>query len=138
MIVWASPGYFFLLIPLVAVLVWRFFRQRKRRSTVLFSQVGYFKQMGGPLRGKLRWIPVALQSLALIVGIFALARPQRADTKIRRNAEGIDIMIVWDISDSMLIEDMPPDENRMDSAKQTIKRFIKGRVSDRIGLIVFA
>lgn len=46
-------------------------------------------------------------------------------------------MIVFDISDSMLIEDMDP-ENRMESAKSTMAKFIKGRTSDRIGLIVFA
>lgn len=138
MIVWASPGYFLLLIPLAIVLIWRFWHERKRRPTVLFSEVAYFKKIPQPLRSRFRWLPTILKTVAIIVAICALARPQRADTKIKRNAEGIDIMIVWDISDSMLIEDMPPDENRMDSAKQTIKRFIKGRVSDRIGLIVFA
>lgn len=138
MTVWASPWYFLLLVPLALILAWRFLRDRKKRPTVIFSQVGYLRQIQEPLRAKFRWLPVFLQAIGIAMAIFALARPQRADTKIKRNAEGIDIMIVWDISDSMLIEDMPPDENRMDSAKQTIKRFIKGRVSDRIGLIVFA
>src|SRR5262249_32216463 len=67
----------------------------------------------------------------------AIARPQRADTKLKRDVEGIDIVIVQDISDSMLIEDMQP-ENRMVSTKKTIKEFIEGRASDRIGLIVFS
>jgi Ca-activated chloride channel family protein len=71
------------------------------------------------------------------LAIVALARPQRADTKIKRNVEGIDIMIVFDISDSMLIEDMEP-ENRLESSKQTVANFVKNRVSDRIGLVVFA
>lgn len=138
MITWASPSYFLLLIPLVAILIWRYLQDRKKRPTVIFSRVGYMKKVGEPWRAKLRWVPNALKTLGLVLAIVALARPQRADTKIKRNAEGIDIMIVWDISDSMLIEDMPPDENRMESAKHTIERFIKGRVSDRIGLIVFA
>ncbi len=110
----------------------------KRPAIVIFSQVGYIKQIHEPLRAKFRWLPAVLQAIGVAMAIFALARPQRADTKIKRSAEGIDIMIVWDISDSMLIEDMPPDENRMESAKHTIERFVKGRVSDRIGLIVFA
>lgn len=138
MTVWASPWYFLLLIPLVAVLAWRFFRDHKKRPTMIFSQVSYLKIVGEPLRAKFKWLPNALKAIGIALAILALARPQRADTKIKRNAEGIDIMIVWDISDSMLIEDMPPDENRMDSAKHTIQRFVKGRVSDRIGLIVFA
>ena len=138
MITWASPWYFLFLLPLIAILVWRFFQDRKKRPTVIFSRVGYMKQIGEPWRAKFRWVPNALKTLGIILAIVALARPQKADTKIKRNAEGIDIMIVWDISDSMLIEDMPPDENRMESAKHTIERFIKGRVSDRLGLIVFA
>lgn len=56
---------------------------------------------------------------------------------VKRNVEGIDIMIVLDISDSMLIEDMKP-LNRMESAKETIKRFVKKRTSDRIGVVIFA
>lgn len=138
MITWASPLYFLLFIPLIAVTVWRIFQDRKKRATVLFSRVGYLKNVKEPIRSRFHWLPAALKTLGLALAIVALARPQKADTKIKRNAEGIDIMIVWDISDSMLIEDMPPDENRMESAKHTIERFIKGRVSDRIGLIVFA
>jgi Ca-activated chloride channel family protein len=57
---------------------------------------------------------------------------------MKRNVEGVDIMIVLDISDSMVIEDMPPFKNRMDAAKETIKDFIKARTSDRIGFIVFS
>lgn len=138
MTVWASPIYFLLLVPVLAYLAWYFLKLQKKRPTILFSQAEWLKKVKEPLRSKFKWLPLVIQSFALILAILALARPQRADTKIKRNAEGIDIMIVWDISDSMLIEDMPPDDNRMESAKHTIIRFIKGRVSDRIGLIVFA
>lgn len=46
-------------------------------------------------------------------------------------------MIAFDISDSMLIEDMTP-VNRLESAKETIKKFVSGRETDRIGLVVFS
>ncbi|HPI40584.1 MAG TPA: VWA domain-containing protein, partial [Pseudobdellovibrionaceae bacterium] len=69
--------------------------------------------------------------------IFALARPRKADTSVRKNVEGIDIVIALDISDSMLIEDMKP-LNRLEAAKVTIKEFIQKRSSDRIGLVIFA
>lgn len=69
--------------------------------------------------------------------IFALARPQESSTRIKRNVEGIDIMVTFDISDSMLIEDMAP-INRLESAKDTVKKFIEKRTSDRIGLVVFS
>src|ERR1700678_952288 len=116
MTVWASPAYLSLLIPLAAAVIWRIWQNRKKRPTVIFSQVGYIQQVPASVRARLRWLPMFLKVLALFLAILALARPQRTDTKIKRNAEGIDIMICWDISDSMLIEDMPPDENRMDSA----------------------
>ena len=46
-------------------------------------------------------------------------------------------MIAFDVSDSMEIEDMQPD-NRITAAKGVIRKFIKGRGNDRIGLIIFA
>lgn len=69
--------------------------------------------------------------------IIGLARPQSIEIKTSKNVEGIDIMIAMDISDSMLIEDMRP-VNRMEAAKQTLIDFVKDRVSDRIGVVIFA
>src|SRR5690606_20888956 len=82
-------------------------------------------------------VPFALKILALIFVVVALARPQEASTQIKKNVEGIDIVIALDISDSMLIEDMKP-VNRLEASKKTIAEFIKGRTSDRIGLVVFS
>jgi Ca-activated chloride channel homolog len=123
---WATPWAFFL---------WTY--RRARTATLQFSQVAGFLKAHRGYRAYFVWLPLGLKIIALVLAIVALARPQRADTKIKRNVEGIDIMLVFDISDSMLIEDMQP-ENRLESAKQTIANFIKGRVSDRIGLVVFA
>jgi Ca-activated chloride channel family protein len=138
MTVWASPWYFLLILPLLALLAWQFWDSKWKRPTFIFSQVTFMKKIAEPMRARFKWLPLIFKCLGILLAIVALARPQRADTKIKRNAEGIDIMICWDISDSMLIEDMPPDENRMESAKHTIERFIKARVSDRIGVVVFA
>jgi len=79
----------------------------------------------------------SLQALSLILILIALARPQSLETKTSKNVEGIDIMIALDVSDSMLIEDMKP-INRMEAAKQTLIDFVKGRISDRIGVVIFA
>jgi Ca-activated chloride channel family protein len=137
MTVWASPWAFFLLVPLVALAVWIWLARRRRRATVQFSHLGGFVKVHRGYRARLQWLPTAVKIGGIALAIFALARPQKADTKIKRNVEGIDIMIVFDISDSMLIEDMDP-VNRIECAKDTMTKFIKGRVSDRIGLIVFA
>lgn len=137
MMVWASPWAFALLVPLLALIYWLWHARRKLTPTMQFSQLAGFLKVHRGLRARAAWLPTAIKIIALALAIVALARPQKSDTKIRRNVEGIDIMIVFDISDSMLIEDMQP-ENRIESAKLIVADFIKGRVSDRIGFVVFA
>lgn len=136
MLVWATLSALFLLAPLALAAGWRIYRERKHKPALQFSSLQFFKGVSKSLRARLRWIPTALYLASLICAVVALARPQRADTKVKKNVEGIDIMIVLDISDSMLIEDMRP--NRLEASKEVISQFIKKRTSDRIGLIVFS
>ena len=76
---------------------------------------------------------------ALALGTVALARPQDRDVTVERSAEGIDIALVLDISTSMKTSDLgDPRNTRFDAAKRVAAEFIDGRVSDRIGLVVFA
>lgn len=137
MTIWASAWAFSLLLPLAAIAFWIWYARARRQPTMQFSQLAGFLKVHRGLRAQGAWLPTVIKIAALALAIVALARPQKADTKIKRNVEGIDIMIVADISDSMLIEDMQP-ENRLESAKQMISEFVKGRVSDRIGFVVFA
>jgi Ca-activated chloride channel family protein len=134
---WATPWAFILFVPLVLAGLWWAISQRKRVPTLQFSQIAAFLQVYRGGRSRIWWLPEVFKLIAIALAIVALARPQQADTRIKRNVEGIDIMIAFDISDSMLIEDMEP-ENRIESAKLTMENFVKGRVSDRIGLVVFA
>lgn len=134
---WQSAWAFLLLVPLAAVLTWLWWSWSARTPSILFSTSQLLKKAGNSLRARLAHLPLLLQVMALILAIAALARPQQADTKLKRNVEGIDIMITLDISDSMLIEDMQP-ENRIESAKFHTQRFVEGRSSDRIGFIVFS
>lgn len=137
MTVWASPWAFFILLPLAVLAYWMWHARRRRTPTVQFSHLSGFLKVNRGYRSYMSWLPLAVKVAAIGLAIVALARPQKADTKVKRNVEGIDIVIVFDISDSMLIEDMEP-ENRLVSAKQTITNFVKNRISDRIGLVVFA
>lgn len=137
MTTWATPLAFILIVPLLALAGWSWYARRNRSATLQFSNLSGFLKVHRGFRSQLHWLPLAAKILALILAIIALARPQRADTRIKRNVEGIDIVIVFDISDSMLIEDMQP-VNRLEAAKQVVTNFIKGRVSDRIGLVAFA
>ena len=136
MLVWSTLYAFLLLIPLALAVGWRIYREKTGRPALKFSALAYFKGVPPTLRTRLRWLPAALYAAALVCAITALARPQRSDTKVKKNVEGIDIMMVLDISDSMMIEDMKP--NRIEASKSVISDFIKKRVSDRIGFIIFS
>lgn len=68
--------------------------------------------------------------------IIALARPRTVENILEKNVEVVDIVLVLDISSSMLAEDFNP--NRLEAVKRTAKSFIESRAGDRIGLLVFA
>lgn len=131
---WKNPEAFLLLIPWFFLII-RMWWNRKNKVGFKFSSTQLIPKQRS-LRVYLLPLPNILKYFGLFFMIVALARPQKSDEVTKRNVEGIDIMITLDISDSMLIEDMPP-LNRLESAKESIKEFIKGRVSDRIGLILF-
>ena len=84
----------------------------------------------------LRFIPKILILTCLILLIISLSRPQKNNEKVEKWSDGIDIMLVLDISESMQIEDFKP--NRLESAKDVAKKFVNGRFQDRIGLVVFS
>lgn len=133
---WYSAWAFGLLPILLFVALYGYWRSRKRSATVQYSSVSLLKNLPRPLRTRLLWVPPFLMTVALGLMILALARPQRADTKVSKNVEGIDIMLVLDVSDSMLIEDMKP--NRLEASKAILKEFVRRRTTDRLGLVIFS
>lgn len=131
-----DPGFFLLLVLLLAALFW-IYRSRFKVAALQVSSIGLFKKVVPSFKTYLARLPMILQISALVLLVIGLARPQEANTKTKKNIEGIDIMIALDISDSMLIEDMGA-INRLETAKDTIKRFVEKRNSDRVGVVIFA
>jgi Ca-activated chloride channel family protein len=84
----------------------------------------------------LRLIPTGFFFLFLIFLVIAVARPQRSNERVEQFTEGIDILLVMDISESMDLQDFSP--NRLEAAKKTAVDFINGRFGDRIGMVVFS
>lgn len=125
---------FALVIP---VLIWRHIRPRRSRSVTLrYSNLEAIRSAAGrPSRH--RHLLLALRLLGLACLIFALARPQSGSRGEDITTEGIDIILALDISSSMLAEDFKP-HNRLETAKLVAGDFIKSRISDRIGMVVFA
>jgi Ca-activated chloride channel family protein len=126
--------FFLLIIPILTLIY--FYRIRKKQTSIKISDSKIFEESGSSLRVKIFHLPFALKMLSLLLLIIALARPQSFSSGTNVNTEGIDIAIVLDISGSMLAEDFKP--NRLEAAKKITDKFIEGRVSDRIGLVIFS
>ena len=135
--IWHSPWAFFLLLLLGLALLVEFLKAKTRYGALPLSTLPIVESLSPSVRARLKSLPQFLKYGGLILVVVALARPQKTDEKIRRNVDGIDIILALDISHSMLIEDMEP-QNRLESAKKTIREFVEKRVSDRIGMVVFS
>lgn len=129
----------FLIFVLVAIglLVYYFKFKKAKAASIRYSDVNLVRRLKPSIRLRERHILPVLRALAIIFLAFALARPQSGRKGQEISSEGIDIMLVLDISGSMRAEDFKP-HNRLYVAKQVIKEFIQGRHSDRIGLVVFS
>ncbi|HEX7669983.1 MAG TPA: VWA domain-containing protein, partial [Polyangiaceae bacterium] len=104
------------------------------------------------LRVWLRDVPGVLRTVALALFVVSLARPVSSVMPDTSEEEGIDAVIVLDLSGSMeaVLENLPPDlaalappkqrglrPTRLDGAKAVIRDFISRRKTDRIGVVVF-
>jgi Ca-activated chloride channel family protein len=90
---------------------------------------------------RLQPVLTALYVLGLTCLIVALARPQRGLQESRVNTEGVDIVLLLDLSTSMETPDFSRNgqlQTRIESAKQVISDFISKRKDDRIGMVGFA
>ncbi len=97
------------------------------------------RRLTGVAAGAWRWrrplkAGLALGALALLA--LAAARPQIGSTRILLPREGTDVMIVLDVSASMLADDVPP--NRLERAKVVLSALLDRLQGDRVGMVVFA
>jgi Ca-activated chloride channel family protein len=111
-------------------------RERKRKVTVRFSDLSILKKLPRSPYQWLRHILIIMRVAGFAFLVIALARPQKTHTEIEVSTEGIDIMLVLDISLSMKALDFKPDD-RLQVAKRTLKDFVQKRTHDRIGLVLF-
>ncbi len=85
---------------------------------------------------KRRQFKLFLQVVIAGLMIVALARPQTGQSEEKVVSEGIELMILFDISRSMLAEDVKP--SRLEFAKKEVIRFLDLNIGHRIGLVAFA
>lgn len=140
-------------LALIPVVLWRAtYGEDRRIPRLQLGSVGALTT--GPLgvRVWLRDLPGALRAVALSLFVLALARPISTIAPQTDDEQGIDLVVVLDLSGSMRAAmDQLPQElmkyvperapgvrpTRLDAAKAVIRDFISRRKTDRIGVVVF-
>lgn len=137
----AHPYLLLLLAALPVVAWWK--ARRGQQAAFLYSST----QLVTGVAEISRWSPGRILSLlrwaALVLFIFGIARPQFVESETTIRASGVDIVAAVDLSGSMAAEDRGftlrgEQVNRLEVAKDVLKKFVQKRPSDRIGLVAFA
>jgi Ca-activated chloride channel family protein len=131
------PEYFIgvLLIPLLGLLFFRLIGWKRKLSTRI-GEPALVSQLVKSFSARnflLKFILICLAVFLLVAGLANLRAPGNTENISR---QGVDVMIVLDVSKSMLAQDIKP--SRLDKAKQLLYRLIDRLQNDRVGLILFA
>jgi Ca-activated chloride channel family protein len=118
------------------VFLFLFLLQWKRTVTKRMGDALLVKQLvksHSPGKFLLKFIIALIAFTSIFLG---LANPQKKGGTENVNRNGVDIMIVLDVSKSMLAQDIKP--SRLEKAKQFLTRLLDNLQNDRIGLVLFA
>ena len=112
----------------------------RRSGTVKYPALALLRQLTGRLPARAHYAPIAVRSLAFLLIVGALARPQLGNKSTEVLSEGVDIILTIDTSGTMEALDFVSEgkrATRLAAVKGVVKDFVKGRENDRIGMIVF-
>ena len=143
------PSIMFLTLLVLAPLVWWCWARRRRYQSIRFSSLDHLRQLGSTFAVRARQVIPALRTLAIILLIICLARPQKGDEETRIVSEGIAIQLLIDRSSSMKAQDFSLNGKNVDRlavVKAVAEDFVvgdpdndlAGRPDDLIGMIAFA
>ena len=142
-----SPSVWLLLLILFLPLLWW---RRKRRSFkvgVTYTSHVDFDLLPLSFRSSTLWVPACLRTLAIVMLILCVARPQKLFERTQQTADGVAIELVVDRSSSMNAHDFTINSkpvDRLTAVRRVAGDFIKGigdlagRGGDLIGLVTFA
>lgn len=129
-----QPEFLFGAVLLPVLIVWYIQGFRERSASIPVSSTAALGT--GTWKSALRHFPFILRMLCLAFIIVAMARPQTKNENERAQGEGIDIILCIDVSGSMTAQDLQP--NRLEAAKAVAADFVKKRLTDRIGVVIFS
>lgn len=135
-IYFANPNYLWLGVLLTVAFIWHYLSWKKAQAELTLSSLKGFEGTTS-LLAQFRPLLFVLRMITLALLILAIARPQTVDVSTRtKTNKGIDIVMAIDVSSSMLAQDLKPD--RLTALKRVAAAFVDDRLSDRIGLVVYA
>src|SRR5215472_15442667 len=129
-----------LLVVLIPLLAW-LRGKRGPAAALTYSSITTLRAIGRQSAARAGKILRALLLLALAFFVVALARPQLGKSLTQIEASGIDIMLVLDVSGSMLTKDFTiggQEATRVDAIREVTRKFIESPPNDRVGIIAFA
>ena len=129
------PSFLILLVIIPSLVIWYQRSGKYNEGTFRYSKYFFSEQIIQSGNRKQNLI-LALYLIIITFLILGISRPRSVSNLKETSVSVIDILLVLDISSSMLADDFKP--NRLEAVKKTASEFIQGRKEDRIGIIVFA
>lgn len=134
-----DPVFVWLMLFLAIALLIR--RKWARRATLRFPSNWAMEQIVRSRKSRIRTFLLCLRTGALVLMVLVLMRPQSGRNWTETESSGVDIMLILDLSGSMLAHDLDLQNepaSRLAVTKTVVSDFIDMRPDDRIGMIVFA
>lgn len=137
----AYPNLLYLLLLIPAIFgLWVLARFSRRKKLLRYGNPMYLTPLMPDASRYMPAVKIAVELLALAALIIAVARPRAGEKEEVESTSGIEVMIAFDVSRSMLASstDDPQGVSRMQRAKYILNRLIDKLDNDKVGLIVFA
>ncbi len=134
---WLYPSNLWtVIVAPVATALFLFAAFRRRQLAELFGDRGMIRKLAATVSTRRRRWKAALTTLGVLLLAISLAGP-RFGTRLREiKREGIDLIIALDVSMSMMAEDVAP--NRLERARNEVKKLLDELRGDRVGIVTFA
>ncbi len=133
----ATPEYFIGFLVIVVLAIFAYWSARKKRRLLgIFADAKLLKGLIRDYSPRRRRYKTLFFFMALIILVISMARPQFGTHMELVKRIGQDVVIVIDVSNSMLAEDMRP--NRLERAKQEVRGLLDRLQGDRVGIVAFA